>query len=67
MQPFDLLVMTTVIAGVAIAAAIDLRTRRVPNPLQGASEILRRVGCHPHLDETEGELGWQGRWHGAER
>ena len=31
--PFDLWVMATVIAGVAIAAAIDLRTRRVPNPL----------------------------------
>ena len=31
--PFDRLVMATVIAGAGIGAAIDLRTRRVPNPL----------------------------------
>ena len=32
-KPSDLIVLATLAAGVAIAAAIDLRTRRVPNPL----------------------------------
>ena len=32
-RPFDLIAIATVIAGTGIGAAIDLRTRRVPNPL----------------------------------
>ena len=32
-KPSDLIVLATLAAGLAIAAAIDLRTRRVPNPL----------------------------------
>jgi prepilin peptidase CpaA len=32
-KPSDLIVIGTLTAGVAAAAAIDLRTRRVPNPL----------------------------------
>jgi len=32
-KPSDLVVIVTLTAGLAAAAAIDLRTRRVPNPL----------------------------------
>jgi len=32
-RPSELIVLATLAAGVGIAAAIDLRTRRVPNPL----------------------------------
>jgi prepilin peptidase CpaA len=34
-RPSDLIVLATLAAGVGIASAIDLRTRRIPNPLTG--------------------------------
>src|SRR4029079_2647909 len=42
-KPSDVIVIGTLAAGVAAAAAIDLRTRRVPNPLT-AGLALSGVG-----------------------
>lgn len=39
-KPSDLVVIATLVAGVGIAAAIDLRTRRVPNVLNAALAAL---------------------------
>jgi prepilin peptidase CpaA len=39
-KPSDLIVIATIVAGVGIAAAIDLRTRRVPNLLTAALAAL---------------------------
>ncbi len=38
-KPSDLIVIGTLTAGLAAAAAIDLRTRRVPNPLTAAMAL----------------------------
>jgi prepilin peptidase CpaA len=35
-KPSDFIVLATIVAGAAVAAAIDLRTRRVPNALNAA-------------------------------
>ena len=39
-KPSDLIVFATLVAGVGIAAAIDLRTRRIPNRLSAALAAL---------------------------
>ena len=39
-RPSELIVLSTLVAGVALAAAIDLRTRRVPNPLTATLAAL---------------------------
>lgn len=39
-RPSELIVLGTLVAGVALAAAIDLRTRRVPNPLTATLAAL---------------------------
>jgi prepilin peptidase CpaA len=39
-RPSDLIVLATLAAGVAVAAVIDWRTRRVPNPLTAALAVL---------------------------
>ena len=39
-RPSDLIVLATLAAGAGLAAAIDLRTRRVPNPLTAALAAL---------------------------
>ena len=42
-RPSELIVLGTLAAGAGIAAAIDLRTRRVPNPLTAALTALGLV------------------------
>jgi len=39
-KPSDLIVLATLVAGAGLAAAIDLRTRRVPNPLTATLAAL---------------------------
>jgi prepilin peptidase CpaA len=39
-RPSELIVLATLVAGVVLAAAIDLRTRRVPNPLTATLAAL---------------------------
>jgi prepilin peptidase CpaA len=39
-RPSDLIVLATLVAGAGLAAAIDLRTRRVPNPLTATLAAL---------------------------
>ena len=39
-KPSDLIVLATLVAGVVLAAAIDVRTRRVPNPLTATLAAL---------------------------
>ena len=39
-RPSDLIVLSTLVAGLVLAAAIDLRTRRVPNPLTATLAVL---------------------------
>jgi prepilin peptidase CpaA len=39
-KPSDYIVLATIVTGAAVAAAIDLRTRRVPNALNGALAAL---------------------------
>ena len=39
-RPSELIVLSTLVAGVALAAAIDLRSRRVPNPLTATLAAL---------------------------
>ena len=39
-RPSELIVLSTLVAGVGLAAGIDLRTRRVPNPLTAGLAAL---------------------------